>query len=131
MSGIVKFSAVENNIIEVRGEKVILDSVVATLYGVETRVVNQAVKNNPNKFPDGYILELTKEEWTALRSKILTLKTMGRGEHSKYQPKAFTEKGALHACYHSQKRESNGDHHCHCGDVCQDTRVVAHRGRAV
>ena len=49
-NGIVKINSVESKIIEVRGEKVLLDSDVAALYGVETREINQAVKNNPNKF---------------------------------------------------------------------------------
>ena len=56
-----------------RGQKTLLDRDVAELYGVETREVNQAVKNNPRKFLDGYVLELTKEESAALRSKLLTL----------------------------------------------------------
>ena len=58
----MKFDLVEEFIIELRGEKVILVNNVATLYGVETREINQAVKNNPEKFPDGYVLTLTKEE---------------------------------------------------------------------
>lgn len=47
----------------------------AALYGVETRIINQAVKNNPGKFPAGYVVELTQEEIKVLRSKILTLET--------------------------------------------------------
>ncbi|MBO7585954.1 MAG: ORF6N domain-containing protein [Bacteroidales bacterium] len=53
---------VENRIITLRGQQVILANHVAELYGVETREVNQAIKNNPNKFPNGYILELDKKE---------------------------------------------------------------------
>jgi len=86
--------AVEDKIISLRNEKVILDTDVATLYNVETREVNQAIKNNPDKFPAGYVFEVTKTEMAALRSKILTLKTGGgRGQHAKYMPKAFTERG--------------------------------------
>jgi hypothetical protein len=59
---IVKFEAVENNILTIRGQQVILDSDVAELYGVETRDVNKAVKNNPDKFPDAYIFELAADE---------------------------------------------------------------------
>ena len=70
-----------------------MDSDVAELYGVETKRVNEAVSNNPEKFPEGYVWELTEEEVPALRSKISTLKKTGRGQHSKYPPKAFTEKG--------------------------------------
>ena len=93
MPDIIRFNSVEEYIIELRGQKVILDSNVAQLYGVETREINQAVRNNPNKFPEGYIIEIDKAELAVLRSKILTLKTGGRGEHTKYAPKAFTEKG--------------------------------------
>jgi phage regulator Rha-like protein len=90
---IIKFNNVEDHIISLRNEKVILDSNVATLYGVETKRVNEAVKNNADKFPDGYIMELTDNEHEALRSKISTLKKSERGQHVKYMPKAFTEKG--------------------------------------
>ena len=64
---------VEEKIIEVRGQKALLDCDVAVLYGVETREVNQAVRNNPRKFLNGYVIELTKDESAALRSKLLTL----------------------------------------------------------
>lgn len=95
---------VEGKIVEVRGQKTLLDRDVAELYGVETREVNQAVKNNPRKFLDGYVLELTKEESAALRSKLLTLDALrsnnstlepsgGKGRYSKYNFKAFTRKG--------------------------------------
>ncbi len=84
---------VENKIITLRDQQVILDSDVAELYGVQTKEINQAVRNNPEKFPIGYIWELSTEETQSLRSKILTLKNLGRGQHSKYPPKAFTEKG--------------------------------------
>lgn len=52
-------TAIKDKIIVVQGNQVILDSDVATLYGVETKRVNEAIKNNPDKFPDGYILQLT------------------------------------------------------------------------
>jgi hypothetical protein len=90
---VVKFNAIEERIITLRGEKVLLDKDVAELYNVETREINQAIKNNPDKFPTGYIIELTKDEHVSLRSKFLTLEETGRGKHSKYLPKAFTEKG--------------------------------------
>ena len=77
---------VESRIITLRNQQVILDSDVAELYGVQTKEINQAVRNNPEKFPEGYIWELTKEERSSLRSKNLTLKNPGRGQHSKYPP---------------------------------------------
>lgn len=94
MADIVKIEKVKDVIISFRGENVILDSDVAKLYGVETRIVNQAVKNNPDKFPEGYVFELTKEEAERSRSKILILnERIGRGKNIKYLPKAFTERG--------------------------------------
>jgi hypothetical protein len=84
-------SAVEQKIIAIRESQVILDFEVAQLYGVETKHVNQAVKNNPDKFPDGYVLILNELEWSNyLRSKILTANSLSK---SRVLPKAFTEKG--------------------------------------
>ena len=71
---------IENKILEIRGVPVILDSDVAALYEVETKHVNQAVRNNPEKFPSGYILSLTSEEWDNLKSKILTSSWDGENE---------------------------------------------------
>lgn len=86
----MKQQLIENKIITIQEQKVILDSDVAELYGVETKRINEAVKNNPDKFPDGYILYLSMDEAIASRSKISTLK---RGENLKYAPKAFSERG--------------------------------------
>lgn len=83
---------IKDKIVIVRGQQTILDSDVAMLYGVETKRVNEAVKNNPDKFPEGYIIYLSNDEADSLRSKVSTLKNPGRGGHSKYSPKAFTEK---------------------------------------
>ena len=59
---IVKYEQVKDKIFVLRGEPVLLDADVAQLYGVETRVVNQAVKNNPDKFPEGFLIPLTLSE---------------------------------------------------------------------
>ena len=83
----IKLSQVEEKIITVRNRNVILDSDVAILYGVETKEVNQAVKNNPKKFPKGYLIELKRSELRDLRSKFLTTKL----EMTRALPKAFTE----------------------------------------
>ena len=85
--GIVRFDKIKDKIIELRGEKVIIDSEVAGLYGVETKRINEAVKNNTDRFPDGYIIEITKDEFDNLRSKISTSSWGGR----RHLPKAFTE----------------------------------------
>ena len=68
----IKYSDVNEKIITIRDERVILDSDVAALYGVATREINQAVKNNPDKFPKKYVVELKQSEFRNLRSKILT-----------------------------------------------------------
>ena len=65
---------VENRIITLRNQQVILDSDVAELYGVQTKEINQAVRNNPEKFPEGYIFQLENQEFVDLRSKFLTTK---------------------------------------------------------
>lgn len=87
---IVNFNSVENRIIEVRGEKVILDSDVAALYGVETKHVNQAVRNNPEKFPQGYVFELQQAEKQEAVKNFDHLETL---KFSSIMPRAFTEKG--------------------------------------
>jgi len=89
MSDIIQSNQVENLIIKIRNERILLDCDVAALYGVETKEVNQAVKNNPDKFPEGYILSLSMEEWQNLKSKFLTSSWGGKNK----LPKAFTEKG--------------------------------------
>ena len=71
----IDINVVKSRMLQVRGQQVLLDRDVAALYGVETRIINQAVKNNPGKFPAGYVVELTQEEIKVLRSKILTLET--------------------------------------------------------
>lgn len=75
-----------------RGHKVLLDEGLATLYGVETKVLVQAVKRNAARFPEDFMFQLTAPEWAALRSQSVTLKP-GRGQHRKYLPYAFTEQG--------------------------------------
>src|SRR6266496_4053996 len=80
----------------VRDEPVVLDSDLALLYGVETRVFNQAIRRNRHRFPADFAFQLSKEEWSLLRSQIVTLKGR-RGQHRKYLPWGFTEHGAIMA----------------------------------
>ena len=68
--------SIENLIHNIRGQKVMLDSDLAMLYGVETRALNQAVKRNIRRFPDDFMFQVTKEEWNALRSQIVTLEDL-------------------------------------------------------
>ena len=93
MSKIIRYEDIESKIHKIRGQQVILDRDVAELYGVETKVINQAVNRNTDKFPEEYILTLCIDELTSSRSQIVTLNEKGRGHNIKYPPKAFTERG--------------------------------------
>ena len=86
---------IEDMIYEVRGVQVMLDSDLAKLYQVETKRINEAVKNNLEKFPERFSWVLTENEWIFLRSKISTIEnnTPGKGHHRKYLPRVFTEQG--------------------------------------
>ena len=91
---------IEDTILLIRGKKIILDHDLARLYGVATKVLNQAVKRNLERFPEDFMFQLTKAEtdelqhFKRLRSQIVTL-NKARGTHRKYQPYAFTEHGIL------------------------------------
>jgi hypothetical protein len=88
---LISFSQVQNKIISIRDQNVILDSDVAELYGIETKRVNEAVSNNPDKFPNGYIIALDADEWGNLKSKISTSSSRWGGKNK--LPNVFTEKG--------------------------------------
>ena len=81
---------IQSKIHEIRGQRVMLDRDLAEMYGVETKVLNQAVKRNIDRFPEDFMFQLTKEE--CLRSQIVTLKTE-QGKHLKYMPHVFTAMG--------------------------------------
>jgi len=83
---------ISQRILLVRGNKVMLDVDLAALYGVETRVLVQAIKRNIRRFPDDFMFQLTDDEWAILRSQFVISK--GRGGR-RYAPYAFTEHGAL------------------------------------
>ena len=72
MSDIMKFENLQDRIIEIRDQNVLLDVDVAEIYGVETKRINEAVKNNPDKFPSGTIIELDRTEWDGLKSNFST-----------------------------------------------------------
>jgi len=82
---------IHNMIYEIRGQKVMLDSDLAKMYGVEVKVLNQTVKRNASRFPGDFMFQLTTEEWKNLRSQIVTFKNDTR----KYKPYVFTEHGIL------------------------------------
>jgi hypothetical protein len=87
---------IASQIFVVRGQRVMLDSELAKLYGVETRVLNQAVRRNRERFPGDFVLELTNQEVMRSRSQSVIL-NVGRGSNVKYLPLAFTEHGAIMA----------------------------------
>ena len=80
---------VESKIITLRGQQVILDCDVAELYGVETKRINEAVSNNPEKFPEGYVLLLEEQEKNEL---VEIFDRFEKQKHSTVLPRAFTEK---------------------------------------
>jgi len=83
---------IHHKIYTLRSKQIMLDSDLAELYEVETKVFNQAVKRNSERFPEDFMFQLTEKEYESLRSQFVTLET-GRGKHRKYLPYAFTENG--------------------------------------
>jgi len=91
-TSLVPLERIERAIILVRGEKVMLDSDLAEIYGVETKALNRAMKRNANRFPPDFMFQLTVEETANLRCQIGTSSSYGG---RRYLPYAFTEHGAL------------------------------------
>ena len=90
MPDIMPMERIVSKIYIIRETRVMIDGDLAELYGVETRVLKQAVRRNITRFPEDFMFELTEDENRALRSQNVILK---RGQHSKYLPFAFTEQG--------------------------------------
>jgi hypothetical protein len=91
MNNLISIKNVITKIYQIKESKVLIDKDLAILYGVETKVLKQAVRRNIERFPSDFMFELTKNEEESLRSQSVTLK--GRGQHSKYLSFAFTEQG--------------------------------------
>ena len=89
MTTTVPIESIVSKIVFIRGEKVILDRDLAELYGVETKVLKQAVRRNIKRFPDDFMFELTKEEFENWRSQFVTSNSDKMG--LRYKPMAFTE----------------------------------------
>ena len=85
----MKLKIIQQQIIELRGQKVMLDFHLAELYEIETKVLKQAVRRNINRFPPDFMFELTQNEFESLRSQFVTSKRGGL----RYMPFAFTEQG--------------------------------------
>ena len=90
MKELMPVEIIERKIYLLRGHKVLLDSDLAELYGVEVKQLKRQVRRNIKRFPEDFMFQLQKEEYEFLRSHFGTLK---RGEHAKYFPYAFTEQG--------------------------------------
>lgn len=99
-SSLLPLELVTHRVKVLRGQRVIVDSELAALYGVETKRFNEAVKRNAEKFPADFMFQLTQEEFANLRSQIATSSLDGAGAgHGgrRYLPRVFTEHGALMA----------------------------------
>src|ERR1041384_2585036 len=92
-AALIPIERIEQRIFLLREQKVMLSHHLAQLYGVTPKVLVQAVKRNAERFPSDFMFQLTRQEVARLRSQIVTLKNLGRGEHMKYLPYAFTEQG--------------------------------------
>jgi len=90
MSDVICFEEVEKRVLIIQGQQVLIDRDVAEFYGVETKRINEAVKNNPEKFPNGYIISVNKDELCKLVENFDRFNPL---KHSAVVPTAFTEKG--------------------------------------
>ena len=91
-SQLIPLESIQRQIYLIRGHKVMLDSDLAELYGVETKYLNKQVTRNKERFPEDFMLQLSAEEWTTLRSQIGTSSSHGG---RRYRPRAFAEHGIL------------------------------------
>lgn len=106
----------------VQGRQVILDSDVAALYGVETKRVNEAIKNNPDKFPDGYILQLTPSEWEEFAVENFDHKI----RKGPLCPQSLYRKGTLYAGDNPEIACCHTDDNRNYRNLCKGERTVSH-----
>jgi len=137
---------VEPLIHEIRGEKVILDSDLARLYGATTKRLNEQVKRNRERFPDDFMFRLTARESAALRSQFATsssqasnqgdarsrsqIATLKRGENIKYLPYAFTEHGAIMAAKCPEQPARRADERLCRPRLSKNARIAGGQTRA-
>ena len=102
MSALIPRKRIEQTILVIRGHRVMLDADLAKLYGVPTKVLNQAVKRNKSRFPRDFMFQLTGQEAATLRSQIVTSRDRGGRQYSPY---VFTEQGVamLSSVLHSER----------------------------
>ena len=110
MKSLIPVETIEKKILLIRGAKVMLDSDLAMLYGVETREIVQAVKRNIGRFPDDFMFQLTAEELELLKSQSVISKPVGRGGR-RFIPYAFTEQGVADALQCAEQRKGNQGQH--------------------
>ncbi len=98
MSQLLNKNAIENMIYEIRGKQIMLASDIAKLYNSETKIINQVVKRNANRFPVDFCFQLTQSEWLNLRSQFVT-SNEGKKQNlhggTRYLPYVFTEHGVI------------------------------------
>ena len=85
-------AVIQRKIYEIRGQRVILDRDLAALYGVETRVLNQAVRRNMDRFPEDFMFQLTLEEWQTMSSQIVTTEDTDKQTDSILKSQIVTSK---------------------------------------
>jgi hypothetical protein len=116
---LVPADGIRRRILVLREERVMIDSDLATLYGVEVKALNQAVRRNIRRFPEDFMFQLTSEEFEALRSQFVTAKPGRGGRRS--PPYAFTEQGVsmlssvLNSNRAVQVTSRSCAHSCDCG----------------
>jgi phage regulator Rha-like protein len=96
-SSMIPVERIEKTIYVIRGEKVMLDSDLAKLYGVTTKRLNEQIKRNRRRFPEDFMFQLTSDEAKSTQSSRSQIATLKRGQNIKYLPYAFTEHGSIMA----------------------------------
>lgn len=121
MKTLIGFEEIEDKIITLRGQKVLLDRDVATLYGVETKRVNEALRNNLDKFPKDYCFTLQVSEKQYLVENFDRFSVL---KHSTVEPKAFTEKGLYMLATILKSSRATNATFCDYRDFCQTARTL-------
>lgn len=121
MKTLIGFEEIEDKIITLRGQKVLLDRDVATLYGVETKRVNEALRNNLDKFPKDYCFTLQVSEKQYLVENFDRFSVL---KHSTVEPKAFTEKGLYMLATILKSSRATNATVCDYRDFCQTARTL-------
>ena len=113
----MQLQSIQNKIYEARVAKIMLDFDLATLYEVETRVLNQAIKRNIESFPEDFIFRLTKDEWESMSSQSVMM-DLPKNRTGKYLPYAFTEQWSNDVDKYFEKSESETNEYCHSKSFC-------------